>query len=378
MINVSSGSATRWGVNAVILLGITIALYIGREIFIPTVIALFLAAMLWPLANWMYQTGIPVIWFLRPDESQKRSLGIHRLHVPWGLACLSVIAILIVFALLVVAAFGLGLSKFVIDAADSAKQEKVYSIFREKLARVSPTPLDPEYFPEEANNSKVFITVKGFLSPESESFQSLARSLGMWSAAFVWQCILITFILLFLLLEGRMLSRRVVEIFGPSTAIQGQAVGALNDMAGQVRAYLVWRTIVNFGMAAVLGVVYHIAGLELAWTWMLFTAILWYIPYLGPIVAGVPPTLDAFISCDPWVAIGLVIFYIVYVVIEGYLIVPVVMGRSMEMNATTVMIACCSGNGSGDRCGCFSRCRSWLRSKRSALMSRTGGRGPIS
>ena len=165
--------------------------------------------------------------------------------------------------------------------------------------------------------------------------------MGTWSASFLWQSVLITFILLFLLLEGRMLSRRVVEIFGPSTAIQGQAVGALKDMAVQVRAYLVWRTIVNFAMAAILGLTYQIMGLELAWTWTLLTAILWYIPYLGPIVAGIPPTLDAFISCDsPWVAVGLVIFYIIFVVIEGYVVVPVVMGRSMEMNATTVMLAC--------------------------------------
>ena len=30
----------------------------------------------------------------------------------------------------------------------------------------------------------------------------------------------------------------------------------------------------------------------------------------------------------------------VWVVIEGYFVVPVIIGRSMEMNATTVMLAC--------------------------------------
>jgi predicted PurR-regulated permease PerM len=71
------------------------------------------------------------------------------------------------------------------------------------------------------------------------------------------------------------------------------------------------------------------------------TAILWYIPYLGPIAAGVPPVIDAFVSCgSPWVAVFILCFYTVFVGIEGYVIVPVVMGRSMEMNATTVMLAC--------------------------------------
>ena len=33
-------------------------------------------------------------------------------------------------------------------------------------------------------------------------------------------------------------------------------------------------------------------------------------------------------------------FYTIVVTVEGYLIVPLVMGRSMDLNATTVMIAC--------------------------------------
>jgi predicted PurR-regulated permease PerM len=118
-------------------------------------------------------------------------------------------------------------------------------------------------------------------------------------------------------------------------------VNALQDIAMQIRAYLVWRTIINFALAIFLGMVYQILGLSQPWTWALITAVAWYVPYLGPIVAGIPPVLDAFVSCEsPWVAIGILIFYILVVTLEGYLIVPVVMGRSMELNATTVMLAC--------------------------------------
>ena len=50
--------------------------------------------------------------------------------------------------------------------------------------------------------------------------------------------------------------------------------------------------------------------------------------------------IDAFISCEPWVPVFILVFYVVWVVFEGYFVVPVIMGRSMEMNATTVMLAC--------------------------------------
>ncbi len=341
MINPPMGStATRWGVNALILLGIILALYLGKTIFIPMVIALLLAAMLWPLATWMHQDGIPVLsartragfpWF-RP--------GIARWRPSWGFATLAVVTGFIVFVLGVTLAFSLGLSKIFIDAGDVQKQKQVYIAIVEKFDDLG-LHRDEQYLPLDPDKSQTFATVRAFFDPSNPSFQHVAGLALGYGGGLLWESILIMFILLFLLLEGRMLSRRVVEMFGPSTAVQSKVVEALKEMAYQVRAYLVWRTIVNFAMAAMLGVLYQVLGLKLSWTWALLTSVLWYIPYLGPIAAGIPPILDAFISCpSPWVAIFILAFYVVWVVVEGYFVVPVVMGRSMEMNATTVMLAC--------------------------------------
>ena len=69
-------------------------------------------------------------------------------------------------------------------------------------------------------------------------------------------------------------------------------------------------------------------------------AILNYIPYLGPFLAGVPPLLDAFVSTEfHWLIILSAIYWAI-IILEGYLIVPLVMGRSMDLNAVTVMLAC--------------------------------------
>ena len=75
-------------------------------------------------------------------------------------------------------------------------------------------------------------------------------------------------------------------------------------------------------------------------TWAILLAILNYIPYLGPVLACVPPFLDAFIFNDPITALVIMIIFWIVIVIEGYLIVPLVMGHSMDLNATTVMVAC--------------------------------------
>jgi AI-2 transport protein TqsA len=131
-----------------------------------------------------------------------------------------------------------------------------------------------------------------------------------------------------------------VAIIGPSEEVQAKASVVLSEMADQVRTYLVWRTIINLGLAIVMGTIYQMFGLSQAWTWAILLAILNYIPYLGPVLASVPPFLDAFILAGPAEAFVIVILFWIVVLIEGYLIVPLLMGRSMNLNATTVMIAC--------------------------------------
>src|SRR5207248_4664604 len=54
-----------------------------------------------------------------------------------------------------------------------------------------------------------------------------------------------------------------------------------------------------------------------------------------------PPLLDSFLySPSPYFALGVLVFYAAVITLEGYVLVPVVMGRSMELNATTVILAC--------------------------------------
>lgn len=384
MINVNVTTATRVGLNMLALLGAVVALFLGQSLFIPLVIAVLLAAMLWPAAQWLNQ----------------------RCRLRWSVACLVVVAGIVLLNVAVTLGLLLATASLIYELPDTTTEEgqrKLYKSIRNPLLSVFPASFIEEYFPDPDKpsltldellrlpqfwrvqavlaynpwagppaieiattvplirefqvrrneplpaepvlktwrDSVLFKFAKEALSLEKPyligSLLTSLRYLNNWA----WQVVLIMFILLFLLMEGRMLSRRVVEIFGPSEHAQSKAVVALVDMARQVRVYLVWRTIINIGMAVVVGMVYFAVGLKQAWTWALLTAILCYIPYLGPIVAGVPPVFDAFLNCpSPWWVLGIVTFYLAVITVEGYLVVPVVMGRSLELNATTVMLAC--------------------------------------
>jgi predicted PurR-regulated permease PerM len=305
------------------------------------IIALLLAAMLWPAAIWM-NAGVPLPWLLpRGGGFPWLRPALVTYRVPWALACSFMLVFLVAIILLFPLGFGLAVSKMLQEVPrDEEGQQVIYTEFRQRVEAISP-PLAETYFPESAQDFRLFQAIKNMLDPEKQYFIDALKVVAGLGGAWLWEGVLIMFMLLFLMLEGRMLSRRVVEIFGPSSDAQAKAVLVLEDMATQVRTYVVWRTIVNFGLAIVLGIFYSYMGLRHPWPWALMTALLCYIPYLGQIVACLPPVLDAFIHCSsPWFAVVVLVFYIIVVVIEGYLVVPVVMGRPMQLNATTVLLAC--------------------------------------
>jgi AI-2 transport protein TqsA len=318
-MNLNLTTATRYGLNVLALLGASVALHLGQSIFVPLTIAALLAAIMWPWAN---------------------SLN-RKFKLPWFFACTTVIGLLVVGIALVFFLIGSAIPQMLNDLpSDEARQQKLYENIRKQLIQISPSDVGDSLPPELKDNSVykqlIETTFKG------ENVFNAVRDITKFGGTIFWQSVLILFILLFLLLEGEMLVNKVRNIFGPGLGVQSQVTAAIREMAEAVRSYLIWRTLVNFGLAVVLGVVYKSLGLNQWVLWSVLTFIFCYVPYLGTIAAGVPPILEALIhpGLGAGYALGIAIFYSAVVTFEGYIIVPWVMGRSMDLNATTVLISC--------------------------------------
>jgi predicted PurR-regulated permease PerM len=317
-MNLNLTTATRYGLNILALLGASVALQLGQSIFVPLTIATLLAAIMWPYASALKQ----------------------RFRLPWFFACLSVIGLLVVGVVLVFLLVGLAIPQMVSDLPSSETQRReMYERFRGQLERSVPFAINDQ-FPRNPEESGFYQQIQKLLTGDyiTKGLIDLTKIGGM----LFFQAVLILFVLLFLLLEGQMLVNKVRNIFGPGLGVQKKVTDTIGEMALAVRSYLVWRTLVNFGLALLLGVVYHTIGLKQATLWGVLTFILCYVPYLGTIAAGVPPILEALIlpNQGAGTAFGILIFYTAVVTFEGYIIVPWVMGRSMDLNATTVLLAC--------------------------------------
>ena len=315
-MNLNLTTATRIGLNLSAMLGIATMLYLGASVFIPVTIAVLLASVLFPAAKFLHD----------------------KLFFPWFLSSLLTLFGVIALFLLVFGAFAIAIPRTIEGFPKTEDEWKVqYKKIQVNLSQVVPYKVE-EWLPANPDDSNVFKRVKDFFNgPKIEdAIVALVKAAGIY----LWQTTLIMFITLFLLIEGQMLADKIRAIFGPSSETQNRVSIALAEMAEAIRTYLVWRTTVNLALGIVLGAVYKYAGLQYWYLWALLVVVLSYVPYLGTIAAGIPPILDALVFVHPLTAFAIMGFYTCLVTFEGYIIIPWVMGRSMDLNATTVLLAC--------------------------------------
>ncbi len=316
------GISTRWGLNLLAGVAVVAALYFGSEIFIPFVFAALLASVLWPTADWLHRN----------------------LRFGWTFSCLFVVGAMVAFSLFITANLALSIPRILQDIPnlrETEGQKRIYDLVRKRVELVAYLSEKDEFFPTQPDDSRVFNYLQNTLAEGQTMTHALWVVVG-YSNSWLWHFVLVVFITVFMLMEGQMLARGLTEIFSDTGMSREQAKATLAAMAYEVRKYLVWRTLVNIVLGLTVAIAYRwFFHLKHPWTWGVLTMVASYVPYLGPLFAGIPPFIDSFMSSPtPWYAVGLLAFYALIITLEGYVVYPLVIGRRAELNATTVMLAC--------------------------------------
>jgi predicted PurR-regulated permease PerM len=82
-----------------------------------------------------------------------------------------------------------------------------------------------------------------------------------------------------------------------------------------------------------------LVGVEFAFTFAVLTGVLQIVPFFGPLVSAVPPTLVALADGSPTRALLVVAIYVVVHQIEAHIVSPLIMARSVQLHPVTVIIA---------------------------------------
>jgi len=155
------------------------------------------------------------------------------------------------------------------------------------------------------------------------------------------QGLVVLILVLFLLAESDMLIPKLIRFFAPTPGDAAAAAGTLANLTQQVRTYLVARTLINLGLGLVVALAFWALKVRFPFALGAFAAFANFIPYLGQVLGGSLPSL---ITLGHTGSIGdaliVAAVYLAVVGIEGYIVTPYILGRSLDMNGTTVLIAC--------------------------------------
>lgn len=293
------------------VLGVIAALYLLKPILVPIALALVLACLLSPLTSILRRilplspTGAAVVLFL--------------LALMLGLFVASVTAESFVQALNTLPADIDRLAGRLSGRISDAVRDQPY------LRAILPEPRTIDQLGD-ANRDLMI-----------EKLSAGLVDLSTW----VVQGLIVLVLLLFLLAESDMLTTKVIRFFAETPADAANAQETLAGLTRQIRAYLVARTLINLLVGLAFALALTFLKVKFSFALGLFAAVTNFVPYVGQILGGALPTLitlgqheslgDAFIVASVYLAI---------IGVEGYIITPYVMGRSFDLNGTTVLIAC--------------------------------------
>ena len=137
--------------------------------------------------------------------------------------------------------------------------------------------------------------------------------------------------------------------------------------AGKFRKYLLVRTQMSIVTGVLVGLFAAVTGLPFAFEWGVIAFVLNYIPFIGPFIATLFPTLLAMTQFQSWPAVlgTFACLNIIQFVVGSY-IEPRVAGATVSISPFVVLFAIFLGPSCGVCSAPSSACRSRLRSSRSA------------
>jgi AI-2 transport protein TqsA len=291
-------SALDVSVGIIAAVVVSFAAYQASDVFAPLALALFIIAIVWPLQSWL----------------SARMPGLAALAITMTVT----IAVCLAFASLIAWGFGhVGVSLL----ADSTRYQTLYNAAITWLDDhgISVAGLWSEHF-----------NVAWVLGWATQLTGRVNTTLSFWLIALVY--------VILGLMEVEDLRRRVETHAGQETA--RIIVAASAATARKMRKYMEVRTQMSLATGVLVGVFAWIVGLEFALEWGVIAFALNYIPFIGPFIATLFPTLLAMAQFSTWQAVIelFVCLNIIQFVIGSY-VEPRVSGAVLSISASVVLFA---------------------------------------
>jgi AI-2 transport protein TqsA len=301
------------GLLLIAALVITVAgLKAAQNFFLPVLLAFFVATVSFPITRFLSQR-----------------------HVPRSLAVLMTVMVDFAFIAAIVV-----LGVFLVQDLESKWHSKYASQINQRVMGVSESlAVQLESLGVEDAKLKIQAAVQNNLANlEQIRFEKiwdlgtgvLGQVVGFFGAAVIFLILTV-----FMLSEARMLGRRleaVSEAHGPNIA---RMLHATRD----IQRYLAIKTVVSLATGVLAGLLCWAAGLDFYILWGIVAFALNFIPVIGSIVAGVPPTILALLVAGVPNAILVAGGYLLINNFLGNFLEPILVGRRFGISTLVVVIS---------------------------------------
>ena len=199
------------------------------------------------------------------------------------------------------------------------------------------------YLEEYSDNAYVQVVVEYVntnlnVSKISERLISIATSIaqGVVSSISSTASVLVTmpFVLFFLLKDASKFNKFVISLLPKK--LEKPVAETIDEIDDKVGSYIQGQMLVSLCIGVMLFIGYNVIGLHYGFSLATIAAFLSIVPYLGPVIAITPAMLVA--ASTSWVmVVKMLVVWGVVQFLEGNIISPNIMGRSMNMHPLTVI-----------------------------------------
>lgn len=278
-------------------------LYFARDFLIPVSLAFFIAAVSFPITNWLREHRVP------------RFLSV-------------LMTVLVVFAFL---SGIMVVGVLLINDLSEGDRLQQYGNKMYDVALSGGAKLEEWQFEGAQEDIKKFLTAEKIGDFFKKNITSLLGGvLDTLKSSFI-----VLILLVFMLSEARMFARRfesIMEAKGPNLQ---RMLSATRD----IQKYLGIKTMISIATGGLAGLLCWAAGVDFPLLWGILAFALNYIPAIGSIIAGVPPVILALLMHDVKHAIAVACGYLVINGFLGNFMEPALLGRRFGLSTVVVVIS---------------------------------------
>ena len=153
---------------------------------------------------------------------------------------------------------------------------------------------------------------------------------------FVTTSITVLFFLIFIIFEAHLLPGRIERAW-PDGASERVAIIQTQIEEG-INTYFIVKTGCGIGSAVIAGIIMAIYGIDLWFVWAVMTFILNYVPYIGSLIATIPPLILGLILLTPTGLLTLTILLLVNQQVWGNYIETKWAGRALDLSPVVLLL----------------------------------------